>query len=410
MKTLIIILSLLLNISLFAQKELSPYLKTAAENNAGIKAAFSEYNASLQMLPQAKTLPDPELMFQYFITPPQWEMGKQQFNLSISQLFPWFGQLKAQEKVAAEMAKAKYESFINERNRLFMEVKSTYFKWYVQHQSVKLTEENLKLLQSFREIAKTKFEVGKGSLVNVLRADMEIAEMENNLLFLKEEEMPLKSEFEKLLNTKNLGELQFPETLWKDSLPDNKTALFDSIAANNPSLKKMAHEIVAWENQIIASKKMGYPSIKLGVQYMNMAKREGEFPSNGKDMWMFPEVGLSIPIYRKKYRAMVNEANYKSESANYQKIEITNELNSKMEMNYRDYVNAQRSIILYKRLLELAKNARELLLSSFSGAGSDFEEVLRMQKQELVYALRLEEARAMLNTSVAKITNLTGKE
>jgi len=79
-------------------------------------------------------------------------------------------------------------------------------------------------------------------------------------------------------------------------------------------------------------------------------------------------------------------------------------------MNYRDYVNAQRSIILYKRLLELAKNARELLLSSFSGAGSDFEEVLRMQKQELVYALRLEEARAMLNTSVAKITNLTGKE
>jgi len=207
-----------------------------------------------------------------------------------------------------------------------------------------------------------------------------------------------------------MGQLQFPATLWKDSLPDNKSILLDSIAANNPSLKKMEHEIASWENQIIASKKMGYPSFKLGVQYMNMAKREGDFPNNGKDMWMFPEVGLSIPIYRKKYNAMVNEAKYKSESVNFQKTDMTNELTSRMEMNYRAYTNAQRSIILYTRLYELAKNARELLLASFSGAGSDFEEVLRMQKQELDYALQLEEARAMLNTSVAKINNLTGKE
>jgi outer membrane protein TolC len=411
MKTILIFLLLLwMNASLFAQKELAPYLKTASENNAALRSAFSDYKASLEMLPQAKALPDPQLMFQYFTTPLLLEMGQQRFNLDASQAFPWFGKLKAQEQVAAEMAKAKYESFINERNKLFYQVKNAYFNLYVQHKSVIIIAENLRLLQSFRELAKIRFEVGKGSFVNVLRADIEIAELENKLAYLNDTEWPLLAEFQKLLNTKNIGKIQFPEILWKDSLIDNKIILLDSITANNPSLKRMDNEIASWEKQMEVAKKMGYPSFLLGVQYMNMSKRSGEFPNNGKDMYLFPELGVMIPLYRKKYSAMVNEAKYKSEAATYQKIDMTNELISEMEMNYRDYSNAQRSVVLYARLFNLSKNAKELLLSSFSAAGTDFEEVLRMQKQELMYALTLEETRGMLNTSVAYINYLTGSE
>ena len=90
MKQLIIYFLLIINSSLFAQKELNPYLKTAAENNPSLKAAFSDYNAALEMLPQVKALPDPNVMFQYFTTPLMLEMGNQRFNLSASQLFPWF--------------------------------------------------------------------------------------------------------------------------------------------------------------------------------------------------------------------------------------------------------------------------------------------------------------------------------
>ncbi|MEK6615085.1 MAG: TolC family protein [Bacteroidota bacterium] len=411
MKTLIIFLSLLFfNSSLFAQKELDAYLKTASKNNAALKSAFSEYRAALEMLPQARALPDMNVMFQHFTTPLLLEMGEQRFNFSVSQMFPWFGQLKAQEQAAAEMAKAKYESFINNRNKLFYEVKSTYSKLYVQHKSVQITEENLRLLRSFRELARISFEAGKGSFVNVLRAEMEIAEMENELVYLQDSELPLRTEFEKLLNTKTSGSLTFPDTLWKDSLKDNKTILLDSIAANNPSLKKMDYEISSWEKQIEVAKKMNYPSFTFGATYMNMSKRTGDFYDNGKDMWMFPEIGMMIPLNKKKYDAMVNEAKFKSESATYQKINMANELTSEMEMGYRDYLNAQRRVILYTRLYKLAKNARELLLSTFSAAGTDFEEVLRMQQEELGYALMLEDARAMLNTSVAYINYLTGKK
>ena len=262
-----------------------------------------------------------------------------------------------------------------------------------------------------RELARTVFEGGKGSFVNVLRADMQIAEMENKLAYLKESEWPLNTEFAKFLNTKNLSSLTFPDTLWKDVLPDSKTLMLDSIAAHNPELKKMDFEIASWEKQMQVAKKMGYPSFSLGVQYMNMSKRPGtDFSGNGDDMFMFPEIGVMIPLYRKKYTALVNEAKYKSESAEFTKANMVNELGSELEMGYRDYLDAQRRMLLYTRLHALAKNARELLLSNFSTAGADFEEVLRMQEQELMYALELEDARAMLNTSVANINYLTGKE
>lgn len=411
MKQLLIFFITILYLPLFAQQELEPYLKTASENSASLKAAFSDYNASLEMLPQAKALPDPNLMFQYFTTPILLEMGKQRFILSASQSFPWFGQLKAQEKVAGEMAKAKFETFIGERNKLFKEVKEVYFKLYVQQKAVQITTENLELLGSMRELARISFEAGKGSFVNVLRADMEIAEMENKLAYLKDSEWSLKAEFEKLLNSKIQESIALPDTLWKDSLSDIKTVLLDSIAANNPSLKRMDNEIASWEKQMDAAKLMGYPSFSLGAGYMNMSKRSDmNSPDNGKDMFMFPEIGVMIPLYRKKNNAMVKEARFRSESAAYQKINMNNELNSELEMGYRDYLDAERRLILYARLHALAKNVRELLLSSFSTSGSDFEEVLRMQEQELMYALELEDARAMLNTSVANINYITGKQ
>ncbi len=398
---------------LFSQKEINDYLKTAAENNVSLKMAFSDYRAALEMLPQAKALPDPNIMFQYFTTPEWQEMGIKRFNLSASQVFPWFGQLKAKEQVAGEMAKAKYESFVDEKNKLFKEVKDIYFKLYVQQKSVQITTENLKLLQSMRELARISFESGKGSFVNVLRSDMQIAEMENKLEYIKDSKWPLQTEFEKSLNTKITTAFVFPDTLWKDTLTDIKTTMIDSITAHNPVLKKMDYEIASWEKQVEASKKMGYPSFSLGFTYTNMAKRPetmGRINDNGKDMFMFPEIGIMLPIYRKKYNAMLNEAKYRGESATYEKLNMTNELNSELEMAFRDYLDAQRRIILYTRLFKLAKNTRELLLSTFTTSGTEFEEVLRMQEQELMYALELEDARAMLNSSVAMINYLTGKQ
>ncbi len=55
---------------------------------------------------------------------------------------------------------------------------------------------------------------------------------------------------------------------------------------------------------------MGYPMIGLGVNYSVINKNEMSTSAmNGKDMIM-PMVTVTLPIYRKKYKAMQTEADF----------------------------------------------------------------------------------------------------
>jgi hypothetical protein len=58
--------------------------------------------------------------------------------------------------------------------------------------------------------------------------------------------------------------------------------------------------------------------------------------------------------------------------------------------------------------LQLAEKSLAILLTSYSNNGQNFEEVLRMERKVLTYALELDKARADNNASAAFITYLAG--
>jgi outer membrane protein, heavy metal efflux system len=104
-----ILMAMLLYSSMGFAQTLDDYFKIAAENNPGLQAVYKEYEAALQKVPQVSTLPDPVFSFGYFISPVETRVGPQQAKFSLTQMFPWFGTLKAQGDAAALMAEAKYQ-------------------------------------------------------------------------------------------------------------------------------------------------------------------------------------------------------------------------------------------------------------------------------------------------------------
>ncbi len=106
-KRRIIIFLLMISSTISAQENLNGYLQEAAENNPGLVMKFNEYLAALELAPQVKALPDPQLAFGYFIQPVETRVGPQQFKFSVSQMFPWFGTLKAKENTVLIAAKSK---------------------------------------------------------------------------------------------------------------------------------------------------------------------------------------------------------------------------------------------------------------------------------------------------------------
>lgn len=387
------------------------YLKIAVENNPELKSIFNQYLATLERMPQAKALPDPTVMFNVFASPVETRVGAQNAGISLSQAFPWFGQLKSQENAVAQLAKARYEAFEEAKNKLFFNVRSEYFNLYVLEAAIRITQENINILESYRELANVRLESNTGSAVDLLRVEMDMDELNNQLLYLEDSRLPIQARFNELLNTNDPMDIVIPDSLGTISFSENKQILMDSIIAQNPLLKSFDYEVSSLDAEIDVAHKMGLPSFSLGLAYTSISPRtDVDMPGNGKDALIFPQVGVRIPIYRKKYQSMVKEKEILKTSVYNRKENKENELETALEKGWRDYSDAVRRVALYNRLIQYANQSRDILIAQYTTAGSDFEEVLRMERQLLRYELELEKSRADQNTFVAYINYLTGKQ
>jgi outer membrane protein TolC len=398
---------LLISSMLSAQQELEGYLTSAAENNPGLKAKFNDYMASLEVAPQVGALPDPKIAFGYFISPVETRVGPQQFKISASQMFPWFGTLNAKENVAIQSAKAKYEIFLEAKSKLFNEVKSTYFNIYFNRRAIEITRENLTILNTFQKLANIKVEAGKVSAVDEYRIEMEIGDLENQLALLVDKQYVLEVMFNNLLNVEKEQNIITPDILWTEDLALDKEQVLDSIRSNNHQLLVLSFQQEALTFRKELADKLGKPNFSVGLDYTFIG--QGTNNLAGTDAFVFPMIGITIPLYRNKYKAMVNEVVYLQEAKGFEKSDKVNILITILENAWKEYLDADRRISLYILQLELAEQSLKLLESEYATGNKNFEEILRMERKVLKYGLELEMARSDKQASISFINYLMGK-
>jgi outer membrane protein TolC len=390
-----------------AQQELDNYLVIAAENNPGLQVKFKEYMAALEVAPQVKAIPDLQAAFAYFISPVETRVGPQQFKFSASQMFPWFGTLPAKENVANQAAKAKYEAFLESKSRLFNEVRSNYYNIYFNQRAIEITGENLEILSSFKKLANIKVQVGKVSSVDAYRVEMEIGDMENRLALLKDMERVLEVMFINLLNAESGFEITIPESLWTRDIGLSKEQVWDTINSNNHQLLALSLQKEGLTFRKELAEKAGKPDFSIGFDYTVVG--QGENNLAGTDAFLFPKVGITIPLYRNKYRAMVNEVVYLQEAKESEKAEKINLLETILELSWKDYLDSDRRIDLYITQQDLAEKSLKLLETEYATGNKNFEEILRMERKLLNYGLELEKARSDKQAAISFINYLMGK-
>jgi len=405
-KTILLVSFLLLSFSAGAQDILDSYLIKAAENNPGLKSRFNEYLAALEVAPQVKALPDPQLVFGYFIQPVETRVGPQEFRISASQMFPWFGTLISKENVAIQTAKAKYETFEESKSKLFNEVRGRYYDIYFNQKAMDIVQDNIQILNTFQRLALIKVEAGIVSPVDEYRIEMEIGDLENQLALLKDQHLSLGVAFFNLLNAEQ-DHVLLPDTLWNEEPVLTKQALLDSIMIRNHQLLglEMQREALVLRQEL--ARKAGSPGFNVGLDYIFVGK--GENNLSGKDAFVFPKIGITIPLYRNKYKAMVNEVIYLEAAKVNEKLDRENMIEILFENSWKEFLDADRRIVLYNEQLNLAEKSIHLLEVEYATANKNFEEILRMERKQLFYALELERARADKQAALSFIEYLMGK-
>jgi outer membrane protein, heavy metal efflux system len=229
---------------------------------------------------------------------------------------------------------------------------------------------------------------------------------------LKDNYFTMQSTFNHLLNVAEDRNVIIPDSLSSPDISYSRQEILDSIKQANPQVMQLEFAEAAYRKQELAARKSGAPKIMLGAEYMVMGKSSNpmvDASESGKDAFVFPMVGITIPLYRKKYNSMVKEAALMQEVSVNQKIDKVNILESTFEKANRDYQDAKRRVPLFILQSDRAQKAMNILQTEYESDGKNFEEVLRMERQLLKYKLELEKARADKAAAIAFISYLMGK-
>jgi outer membrane protein TolC len=445
------------------------YLEIAAKNNPAVLQKFNEYQAALQRIPQAGSLSDPELSIGVFLKPMELVNGNQVADLRLMQMFPWFGVLKYAKDEMSLMANAKFELFRDAKLQVFYDVQRNWYELYKIQKDINISEKNIEILKIIERLALVKFKAapsegsvptssdpvissgslqsnsagssgmqtmgtgqgntsssgsnqlsssmqassmgsssGNSGLADIYRIQIETGDLENNIAFLKNQERTVKALLNSYLNRSPVSQIFTGKALSPDSLGFLLISVSDSILTKNPMLHMLELEkesMEARKNMVI---RMGYPMVGLGLNYSLISKSGtsmGAPDMNGKDMFM-PMVTVTLPVYRKKYKAMVTETELlkAASSQNYQAT--TNSLQTEYYQAVQSYQDAQRRVKLYENQFQLASKSFDLMLKSFSVSSSSLTDVLRIRQQTIDYELKQVEAVADFNTSIAWLKRL----
>jgi len=424
------------------------YLETAAANNPLVMQKLAEYQASLKRIPQAGSLPDPDLSAGIFLMPMELVNGRQYAELKLMHMFPWFGVLRNAKDEMSMMANARYEEFRNTKLMVYYEVQSTWYELYKVRKEISVAEENVDILNSIEQIALARFRASPGEvsqavsrgnsgnasaagmsmssgssgamgnlngntgsgLADLYRIQIEVAELKNKIDLLKNWEESLIARFNGYLDRPPQVPVFTTENATEDT-PDMPLALLhDSFDVRNPSLAMIDFEKKAWEARERMAKGMGFPMTGLGVSYAPIGRSAmSASEMNGRDM-IIPMISISLPIYRKKYRAMREEASLMQEAASLNRRVTATNLQTDYYEALRMYNDAQSRRELYETQFTLASRSLDLVLKGYSAATADLTDVLRLQQQTLDYHLGLVDAVADRNIAVARLNRLMATE
>jgi len=379
---------------------LDDLVETAVAENLELKSLKQEYLAALERAPQVNQLPDPEIGVGAFPLPVETRLGAQTARLSATQMFPWFGTLDSKADLENARARALYERIGAAQLNLIYELKTAYFRLYEIEQSQVIFQRNIALFESLERLALAKVESGKATAADVLRVQLKIEELQQELEILGVAKINPTATINQILHRSLEIPITIMDSLSFANLVFNKDTLLTNIQDNHPMLRMFERQQEVSQQAIALNELDGKPSFGVGLDYITVDQRTDANPANnGRDILQL-RASVKIPLFREKYEAKEVEESLKIEALENKKSNTLSLFLTTIEKAYADHRTAQLKMELYKKQVEITQAAINILESEYSAKGNNFDELLRLEKELIDYDLKI--LKAIVQSHLAK--------
>ena len=372
---------------------LDDFLRFALLNQPKVEAAYYDWVASVERITTARSLPDPQLTFQMDIQ-----------NIVTSLMpglmmnFPGQGKLRAGADVASAESQAKYFAFESRVLETAFDLRRAFYQLHFLEEKIRVNRDTLKLLTDLESLASAQNEVGKVTLQDVLRAQIEQDRMRTEIANLEDSRQPLLAQFKAALGLRD-GEPSPPIPQRFEFTPPDLTTeqLFASALARNPRLKAMEAEVRVAEAAITQAAMSRRPDSSLGL----MADVKTS------PVLYRPLASISLPIWRDKFAAQIAEAQAGKRAAEArllaEHIALAVDFAEKSFM----FREASRNLaLLQDQLIPKARLSLDVARSGYLSGQIDFFNLMNTEQSLLGFQLNEVEARTQRELALAGISLL----
>lgn len=387
-------------------QQLETLIDEALKNSPEIQKYELQYDITSERVNEANWIPNTEFSVGYFVLEPETRTGPQRFKVSAKQMLPWFGTISSRENYLSSLADTKYEDIVIAKRKLMASVSQSYYNLYANKAKQEVLIENIKLLETYETLALTSVEVGKASVVDVLRLQMRQNEMQQLLDVLGQQFLAEQTNFNKLLNRDKDNVITVMNAL---DMPSEDFEINTESLMLHPELLKYDKLYQSIEQSELLNQKESNPMLGFGFDYINIQKDSDiNFRDNGKDIIM-PMVSLSIPIFNNKYKSQTKQNEIQQHEIKAQKQERLNTLETLLDTAVNERISARISYTTQMKNLKQAKNAEDILIKSYETGTIDFNDVLDIQELQLKFQMNQIESVKTYYLQTTIINYLTNK-
>ncbi len=393
-----------------ASVSLKSLVEEALQQNPEIKAMRRNFDMMRARVPQAKALPEPMLSYGYMgnaVPIPPFDIQKGDPSsgraLSFTQELPFPGKLALKGRMANSAAEVEYWAYEQTRLNVIAEVKDAYFDLYYIYKAIETIAKNKELLEKFARIAEASYAVGRGIQQDVLKAQVEISRLIDQLTVLEQRKQTAEARLNSLLFREPETPLGRPEEIKPRDFTYSLAQLNEMALTSHPALKAQRRRIDREQYSVELAKKEFYPDFSLSFTYFN---RPGMPEMYGAS------VGVKIPLYFwQKQRPAVAEASASAAVERERLENITTLLFFRIKDRYLAATTAQRLVKLYgTTIIPQSALSLESAIAGYEVGKVDFLTLIDNLVTLLNYELSYYEQLSNVEKAIAALEPLTGAE
>ena len=391
--------------------DLDALILYAERTNPALRAAEHRYRAAGERIQQAKAFPDPTLRLAVALEPIETRVGPQDAQLSYSQAIPGRGKRGQRAEIARADAETAREEYEHERRRLGFRIADAYYELYLLARSTEITSDNRDILIYVEQIVRKAYETGNAPYADLIRSQVEIGKLENDLRSLADQRRAVEAHINSLLHRPSDASLPAPRLADAPLTLRPEAELRAMIDESAPDVEVLDARLAGAEQRVRLTEIDDRLDWKLSLSYLPTGEANDPTISGSGDDPIYAGVSVSLPVWRKKYRAAEREAREHQSAVLEARREVEDGIVDRLERLLYRFHNADRELRLYRdTLIPKSGQSLEASQAGLRTGNVSVLDLLDTTRVLLQFQLAFERAKTERERAVAEMRYLLGDD